>query len=515
MDRQLELEVEQVAKVAEPASAIEGVAAEVTGNRTRRVSALSSRSRVSLPLETNPVQDCKTPRGLLRPLAVRTDDHRDSSRVIRHISRPQWLLGAVAFVSPATFALVTLSALHADDVVGAMPRVFEFAATISTSILVLHTIWFDESLADPDSDSTGDVVSETSSCAMRWPTTGWVAKIFGCAASASEPDEDTGAQNRSRTKGLPDTILTAHFVLYGLVLAAYPALRAKSSTGEEVTIPYRIQSTGTKVLLVIAAFWLAIQVRRAVLGVATDRQSMRRVSVVVVRAMAASIAMQICLLCKFLLWHGDIDAVVRIAIENGFPRDDLDGQRDIFFSLVNLSGAVSAISLWVAITISLGLFDNDLRDKHTLGKTLPIQLLLVAVLCVACAIAYMWVDTEITKGNRRYQLTDDAGVVIGLCDATCDLSPPRNFVLCSISLGLQYAAQGECSVDVQMNIISLICVPIAFLLLGYDIYHQDSFNQKLKLPPGKKYHFFICHHQGASSVPSLARSANFHPLVAY
>jgi hypothetical protein len=159
----------------------------------------------------------------------------------------------------------------------------------------------------------------------------------------------------------------------------------------------------------------------------------------------------------------------------------------VFFSLVNLSGAVSAISLWLAITVSLGLFDNDARAKHTLGRTLPVQLLLMAVLLISCAISFMWVDSEITKGSRRYQLTDAAGVALGPCDATCDLSPPLSVVLCSVSLGLQYAAQGECSVDVQVNITLMICGAAVFLLLGYDIHCQDSFNQKLKLPPGKKY----------------------------
>ena len=304
--------------------------------------------------------------------------------------------------------------------------------------------------------------------------------------------------------------LTTHFVLYGLVLAAYPAFRTTSSSGETVGALYRAQTTGTKLLLVVAGFWLAIQVRRAVLGVATDRHALRRVSSLVLRAMTASTFVQICLLCKFLIWHGETEAVVRAAIENGtcalavllpliirtskagtfrgagFPREDLDGQRDVFFSLVNLSGAVSAISLWLAITVSLGLFDNDARAKHTLGRTLPVQLLLMAVLLTSCAISFMWVDSEITKGSRRYQLTDAAGVVLGPCDASCDLSPPLSVVLCSVSLGLQYAAQGECSVDAQVNITLMICGAAVFLLLGYDIHCQDTFNQKLKLPPGKK-----------------------------
>ena len=116
---------------------------------------------------------------------------------------------------------------------------------------------------------------------------------------------------------MPDATLTAHFVLYGLVLAAYPAFRTTSSSGEEVGALYRAQTTGTKLLLVFAGFWLAVQVRRAVLGVATDRHSLRRVSSLVLRAMAASIFLQICLLCKFLIWHGETEAAVRAAIEYG------------------------------------------------------------------------------------------------------------------------------------------------------------------------------------------------------
>eukprot|EP01043_Picozoa_sp_COSAG02_P042408 COSAG02_NODE_3604_length_6492_cov_3.323166_8_plen_617_part_00 len=416
---------------------------------------------------------------------------------VRRVSRARLYLGALALVSPLTLALATIVALGADDVVGAIPRVFEFARSISLSMLVLHTAWFDEMLVDPHIDESTDAMApEGVQCAVRWPTTGRLARLFGCAAPSGETDA-ASEDPKSRRKGLPDATLSAHFVLYAVVLAAYPAFRTTRSTGEQVTTFYRAQTTGIKLLLVLAGFWLAIQVRRAVLGVATDQHSVRRVSSLVVRAMAASIFVQLCLLCKFLIWHGETEAAVRAAIDNGFPRENLDGQRDVFFSLVNLSGAVGAISLWLAVTVSLGLFDNDVRHKYTLGRTLPVQLMLMGVLLVSCAIAFMWVDSELSKGSRRYQLADAAGVVLGSCNATCDLSPPLTVVLCSASLGLQYVAQGECSIDVQVNIILMICGTVTFLLLGYDIHCQDTFNQKLKLPAGKRFHFFLCHHQGS------------------
>ena len=63
--------------------------------------------------------------------------------------------------------LIDEVALSADDAVGAMPRVFEFARSISTSVLVLHAVWFDEWLVDPDYDSVVDVIAESSRCALR------------------------------------------------------------------------------------------------------------------------------------------------------------------------------------------------------------------------------------------------------------------------------------------------------------------------------------------------------------
>ena len=96
----------------------------------------------------------------------------------RRPSRAHVQLGALALLSPLTLALATVGALGAEGVVGAMPRVFEFFRSISLSVLVLHTVWFDEMLIEG-----ADAVEQTAvRCALNWPRTGCLARVFGCAA---------------------------------------------------------------------------------------------------------------------------------------------------------------------------------------------------------------------------------------------------------------------------------------------------------------------------------------------
>ena len=96
----------------------------------------------------------------------------------RRPSRAHVQLGVLALLSPLTLALATVGALGAEGVVGAMPRVFEFFRSISLSVLVLHTVWFDEMLIEG-----ADALEQTAvRCALSWPRTGCLARVFGCAA---------------------------------------------------------------------------------------------------------------------------------------------------------------------------------------------------------------------------------------------------------------------------------------------------------------------------------------------
>jgi hypothetical protein len=124
---------------------------------------------------------------------------------------------------------------------------------------------------------------------------------------------------------------------------------------------------------------------------------------------------------------------------------------------------------------------------------LPAQVAILAVVVAVMMITLIGSAGDMAAGANRYRFANGTA-----CSAACALDAAWNPMRCVDSFGLEYLLQGRCSAANQYGPLSL-WVPawIAGFLMGNDVRKKKNFNEKLQLAPGRRYHFFICHHQGS------------------
>eukprot|EP01047_Picozoa_sp_COSAG01_P009926 COSAG01_NODE_415_length_17322_cov_14.785926_3_plen_857_part_00 len=390
------------------------------------------------------------------------------------VSTSQKLFGCVIVLSTAILVGANIAQLQSAgeiDQSGVWPNATSFAAVLAVPIWVVHQLWFDK-LPDGTTRPAGSI---------PWPASNFIfRRIFGCVRRDADTDDPTQWHLAILA---PPTFL---HVLHTTTTFGTTAILTALDTNR--TALNRILSSLFWVAWGITCQWAAYQGRRVLIGV--FQGSLFEKCFTIAKYIGISLFTAIIFgVFKLLIWYYETKPARDAALAQEYAVSD----GDIVFPHWCLVISITWTGIWYGVCDALQIVKSKSSvDTSTLAKTMPLQVILVGYIWFATAVPFIWADGAVALGARRYQFGDGSP-----CDATCpDSTASFSPALCAATLGMQFLASGTCSPSqmwwpVPVLWFTLMC------LLAFDCRCQESFNIKLRLPKGKKYHFFICHHQSS------------------
>eukprot|EP01047_Picozoa_sp_COSAG01_P036979 COSAG01_NODE_2911_length_6875_cov_93.023318_3_plen_601_part_00 len=319
----------------------------------------------------------------------------------------------------------------------------------------------------------------------------WAAARLCCSSVAAavgsdthhEEDGDEDAKRQHLVKSVPTADIVFHHVLFGVVFIV--GWRPDYQ-------PLQRFSQGLIILVFgVVTFLILFSVRRSAIALTRDENDLQRFCQIMRRWSIVSVFLQFFIFMKYVNWSLQTVDALKAALDNGFPyTSDSDSQN--LWSEVPLWPLLCSCTciwtcfLWMGVASTLhvvGIFGPTSTGYEKIRKTFPYQLLLTIVAVVSAIIAYSWTDGVMALGVRRFQKSDGSP-----CDDSgdCDLTPRLWSRVIPSAPFIPYGC-------VYLQAVWWVI----FGMLGWDIQQQKGLNNQLKLPKGKKYHFFICHHQSS------------------
>jgi hypothetical protein len=304
---------------------------------------------------------------------------------------------------------------------------------------------------------------------------------------------------------IPGPALVLHVLLYSVVVDWFWAVVTTAS--EKVGTPYYdgklwsytgdgeaavFDANGILLLFMfhLLVLWAVVKLRAGVVVVCSTPDALRRFRSRTLQYIAAAAMVQVILVCKYLAWYYETldaarsaaDAVAAQALVScngtGISCSGYDAQAwrgimqlEVAIGILSPAHFATYFAMWCAVGTGLGTFG---RNTVTVG----LQIICISLTFVAIMIGYSWADLEMSYGTDRFW------------DNTTHMQP------------LATLAVQMCGSNAYHNCIHpihVIFLPwiIVFFLLGLDVQSKSVWDRLLRLPPGKKYHFFICHHQAS------------------
>eukprot|EP01047_Picozoa_sp_COSAG01_P024822 COSAG01_NODE_1548_length_9950_cov_29.480865_3_plen_820_part_00 len=352
------------------------------------------------------------------------------------------------------------------------------------SFLWIHGFWGMEKTSNAEHDLESGPSSRLGRY-EKWATSSWISQVFCCART-----NDTSEQDQQLVlAALPSKLLILHFLgIYSLLLAlgnkpqmyegasVLAALRAGILNTERLDIVMAVLSTH------LVALWALVQLRKGALGVCSGRAMLSEFCSRMRRFVGLAICIQIYVMFCFVQWYYRTLPARTAAIDNGSGVAGGALQEQLYalgFSIYVPMMNVIFFAVWYAIGSGLNMFKTN--------KSSTVQFILVCWIGLTSLYGFVWARSEMLVGEAMFQFPDGSP-----CNAECTFTNRQSdSTMWLISLG---ELSGGNPSWAQYWILLLIPV---FMMLGNDVRQQKNFNRKLQLPMKKKYHFFICHHQGS------------------
>lgn len=319
----------------------------------------------------------------------------------------------------------------------------------------------------------------------KWATSSWISRLCCCAQTTDTSEQDL----QIIINALPSKMLLFHFLgLYSLVLTL--GLHPESYDGTTIVSALRaglFNSTRAVTLVSlyfihIVALWAAVQIRRGTLSVCAGRTDRMLVEFLhrFWLSMAVVIGIQVYNTFAFIQWYFRTLPARQAAVSNG--AGVIGGSlamhlEEVVFSLALPMLALVIFAAWYTIGSGLKMFENNASTN--------VQRVLVSFVGLTSMYGFAWAHSEMSSNESMFEFQNGTA-----CTAECtfrDADP----VLWFISGG--HLTGGRPS---WAQYWILMFIPV-FILLGNDVRQKKNFRRKLQLPNGKKYHFFICHHQSS------------------